>query len=269
MYRSVAILMAGMVVGCTAVVEEDPGPRVTGTPVDYTSGDVALKGYLAFDAAQKGKRPGVLVVHEWWGHNDYTRKRADMLAELGYTALALDMYGEGKNTGHPEDAGKFMNEVLGNIPVAEGRFRAALDLLRSQDTVDADRTAAIGYCFGGAVVLHMARIGTDLDGVVSFHGNLASMHTPEPGSVKAKVLVCHGAADPFVPQEQVDAFKTEMDDAGVDDSFVAYEGAKHAFTNPGATVKGEEFGIPLAYDEAADAASWKAMQQFFDEVFSE
>jgi len=235
----------------------------------YTAGEDTLKGYLAYDQTLEGKRPGVLVVHEWWGHNDYARKRARMLAELGYTAFALDMYGNGKQAAHPEDAQKFVNEVVQNLGVAEARFNAALELLKSQPTVDPERIAAIGYCFGGAVVLHMARIGTDLDGVASFHGALMATAQPEPGSVKAKILVCNGAADPMATAEQIQAFKQQMDAAGADYTFISYEGAKHSFTNPDADKFGQQFNMPLAYNAKADSASWQEMQILFNEVFAQ
>lgn len=242
-------------------------PEIVTENVQYTAGGAELAGYFAYDKNQSGKRPGVIVVHEWWGQSEYIRERARQLAELGYTAFAIDMYGDGKYADHPEDAQKFMMEAMSNIPVAEERFKAALELLRQHKMVNSDQTAAIGYCFGGAVVLHMARIGTDLDGVVSFHGNLGSMHKPEPGDIKARILVCHGAADPFVPQEQIDAFKAEMEAADANYTFEAYDGAVHAFTNPGATAIGEKFELPLSYNEAADKKSWNAMKKVFQEIF--
>lgn len=244
-------------------------PRIETAEVDYEADDgVRLKGYLAWDAAKEGRRPGVLVVHEWWGHNDYARRRARDLAELGYTALAVDMYGEGKTADHPDDAGAFSSEIMNDASLGEARFRAALTLLKQRETTDPERVAAIGYCFGGAVVLHIARVGEDLDGVVSFHGALGSMHKPEPGSVKARILVLHGAADSFISPEQIDAFQKEMDEAGADYRFVAYEGAKHSFTNPDADSYRERFGLDLAYDPVADESSWTEMKAFFEEIFS-
>lgn len=231
--------------------------------VDYQSGGVTLKGYLAYDDAVQGARPGVLVVHEWWGMNDYARKRARMLAELGYTALALDMYGDGRQAHHPDDAGQFSSEIMKNQDLARARFNAALDLLRREKTVDPGRVAAIGYCFGGAVVLQMARYGSDLKGVVSFHGSLNPISPAEPGAIKAKILVLTGADDPFVPAEQVEQFKKEMDAAKADYKVIAYPGARHSFTNPDADEFGKKFNMPLAYDKAADEASWKEMQDFF------
>ncbi len=240
---------------------------VVGKEVTYKAGDTTLKGYLAYDKSKKGKRPGVLVVHEWWGHNDYARRRARMLAKLGYVAFALDMYGEGKNTGHPKNAQKFMMSVMKNMKEGVERFKAAKGVLEKHDMTDKDKLAAIGYCFGGAIVLHMARIGMNLNGVASFHGNLKSMHKAKKGDIKAEVLVMNGAADPFVPAKSIEAFKAEMKQAGANYKFVNYKGAKHAFTNPGATEKGKKFKLPLAYDREADEKSWAEMKAFFARIF--
>ncbi len=237
--------------------------------VSYEVGGVKLKGFMAYDETLAGKRPGVLVVHEWWGHNDYVRTRARMLAEMGYTAFALDMYGEGKLAQHPADAQKFMMEVLGNIAAAEARFEAARKILREHASSDDTKIAAIGYCFGGAVVLHMARAGVDLDGVASFHGNLSTQTPAVQGAVKARVLVLHGADDPLIPPEQVEAFKKEMEQAKVDMKLIAYPGAVHSFTNPGATVVGEALKMPLAYNESADQKSWAELDRFLEEIFTD
>ncbi len=242
---------------------------VVGEEVRYQAGDTTLKGYLVRDAAVQGKRPGILVVHEWWGHNEYARKRAEQLAELGYVALAVDMYGDGKTAAHPDDAGKFAGAVRSNLPLMEARFAAARAFLNSQADVDPQKNAAIGYCFGGGVVLEMARSGADLDGVVSFHGSLGGGGTASPGAVKARILVINGADDPFVTAEQIAAFKAEMDAAGAEYTFINYPGVKHSFTNPGADAFGEKFGLPLAYDAEADADSWAEMQAFFRSLFGE
>ncbi len=237
--------------------------------IEYHVEDVKLTGYMAYDAAMKGKRPGVLVVHEWWGHNQYARNRAEMLAELGYVAFAVDMYGDGKLAQHPDDAGKFMREVTSNIPLAEKRMSAALEVLNQQAVTDATKTAAIGYCFGGGMVLHLARIGTDIDGVVSFHGSLNTESPAQKDHVKARVLVLHGEEDPFIPHEQVETFKQEMQNAGVQYEFVAYPDVKHSFTNPRADEFSEKFGLPaLQYDQHADQDSWDRMQAFFDNIFN-
>ena len=241
---------------------------IRGEEVSYEAGDVKLKGYLAYDANIKGKRPGVLVVHEWWGHNDYVRNRARMLAEMGYTALAIDMYGDGKSTQHPADAKKFMMEVMSNMQAGKARFIAAQNLLQNHATTDATKTAAIGYCFGGGIVLNMARMGLDLDGVASFHGSLATKMPAQPGDIKAKVLVLHGGSDPFVPAEQIEAFKKEMADAKADMELIVYPEAVHAFTNPGATAMGKEFDLPLAYNEDADKKSWGELEKFLNNLFA-
>lgn len=235
--------------------------------ISYSSGDTTLKGFLAWDDSIQGKRPGVLVVHEWWGHNEYARKRARMLAKLGYTAFAVDMYGDGKLAEHPDDAGKFAGEVKKNMAEAEARFRAALELLQSQPTVDSGKIAAIGYCFGGGIVLEMARRGVDLDGVVSYHGALGTDAPAEKGKVRARVLVFNGADDPFVPPAQVKAFEEEMSDAGVTYMFINYPGVKHSFTVPDANKRGRQFDLPLEYNEKADKDSWARTQKFFDSLF--
>lgn len=242
--------------------------EVTGSEVTYSAGGVEMKGYLAFDDAVEGKRPGILVVHEWWGHNDYARKRARQLAGMGYTALAVDMYGDGRQAGHPGDAQKFAMAVMSDLDAASARFDAAVNLLKQHPTTDPGKMAAIGYCFGGGVVLHMARIGKDLAGVASFHGSLAAQSPAQKGKVKARVLVCHGADDQFVTPEQISAFKKEMAEAGVDLSFRSYEGAKHSFTNPDADTFAEQFGLPLGYSQTADKKSWQDLERFLGKLFS-
>ncbi len=240
---------------------------VVGEAVSYQAGDTTLKGYLARDTAIKGKRPGILVVHEWWGNNEYAHDRARQLAELGYVALAVDMYGDGRTADHPDDAGKFASAVRSNLPLMQARFEAARDFLNSQPDVDPTKNAAIGYCFGGGVVLAMASSGADIDGVVSFHGTLGGIGTPAPGTVKARILVANGADDPFVTAGQIADFKAAMDAAGADYTFINYPGAKHSFTNPAADANGEKFGLPLAYNAEADADSWAEMQAFFQSLF--
>jgi dienelactone hydrolase len=236
--------------------------------VTYQAGATTLRGHLAIDRSRPGRRPGVLVVHEWWGLNDYVRRRARMLAELGWAGLAVDMYGDGRTAASPDEAGKLMNGVLADMKTGEARLRAGYDRLAADDAVDPARIAAIGYCFGGAVVLHAARIGMPLRGVVSFHGALGSLHRPAPGSVTAKLLVCHGAADALVPDAEVAAFKQEMDAARADYRFVAYPGALHGFTNPEATANGKAYGLPLAYDAEVDRRSWEDMREFLTRVLA-
>lgn len=237
---------------------------VKGHEVEYRAGGISLKGYLAHADAAQGKQPAVLVVHEWWGHDEHARNSARKLAEAGYVALALDMYGEGKQAHHPGDAGKLAGEVSRNLPLMKARFDAAREFLARQPNVDASRIAAIGYCFGGSVVLQMAREGEDLRGVVSLHGALGTDRPAQPGRVKAKVLALNGEDDPMVPKSDVEAFETEMKTAGVDYKVVNYPGARHAFTNPAATARGKEFNIPIAYDADADRKSWKETLAFLE-----
>ena len=242
-------------------------PDIEGKEAGYSAAGVVMKGYLAYDKNIEGKRPGVLVVHEWWGLNDYARRRARMLAELGYAALAVDMYGEGRQATHPDDAAKFSSEVMKNFDVARARFTAALDFLKKQSVVDPERIAAIGYCFGGGVVLNMARQGIDLKGVVSFHGSLSAVAPAKPGAVKARILVLHGGDDKFTTPEQIVAFKKEMKDAGADFRFIVYPGAKHSFTNPEADEYAKKFNLPVGYNAGADKKSWEELRKFLKEIF--
>ena len=245
---------------------EDITISIKGEEVFYSTDSTQMKGYLAYDENLKGKRPGILVVHEWWGHNEYTRQRADMLAELGYTALAVDMYGDGKQAMHPDDAAKFSGMVMQNMDLAQARFDAALQLLKSQPTVDPEKIAAIGYCFGGSVVLTMADAGKDLDAVAAFHSGVQLPIMPNK-DLKARVLVCNGAADPFISPESVVAYKKALDSVKADYRYISYEGAQHAFTSKAADSLGEKFGLPLAYQEKADTASWSELQKLLNETF--
>ena len=230
-------------------------------PVEYKQGDTTLRGQIAYDTSVKGKRPGVLIVHEWWGLNDYAKTRAKMLAEAGYVAFAVDMYGDGKSTEHPDEAGAWATAVRANEKVGEERFLAAYTLLKANPLVDAAHISAIGYCFGGGVVLKMAFVGTDLDGVVSFHGSLPQ--EAPAGKIVASILVCHGAADDFVPADEILTFQKNLAAAGADWEFIAYGNAKHSFTNPGA----DKHGMPaLAYNAKADKRSWATALDFLAEV---
>lgn len=240
---------------------------VQGEEVSYKDGEVVMKGYLAYDDAVKGKRPGVLVVHEWWGHDEHERASARRLAALGYTALAVDMYGDDKTADHPKTAGELSGAVRKNLPVMRSRFEAARAVLAGHSTVDAKRIGAIGYSFGGSVVLEMARWGADLRGVVNFYGGLTTGNPAALGKVKAKVLVLNGADDPFVKPDSIEAFKKEMEAARVDYRFVNYPGAAHAFTNPKATERGKQFGMPMAYNAEADKQSWAEARKFLGAVF--
>ena len=237
--------------------------KVLTEKVRYKSGDQVLQGYLAYDDSSKAERPGVLVVHEWWGLNDYAKRKAEALAKAGYIALALDMYGEGKSTDNPKTAGEWSAAVNNNKQLAKERFLAAYDVLKSHRFTKKKEMAAIGYCFGGYVVLSMAQEGVDLRGVVSFHGALP-VERVEPGSIKAKILVLHGAEDPLVKPEQISQYQESLRHAGADWQFFIYGGAKHAFTNPDA----DKVGMPaLGYNRSADRRSWTAMLAFFKEIF--
>jgi dienelactone hydrolase len=244
-------------------------PKVLGKSVDYSSQGVNLKGYLAYDENIKGRHPGILVVHEWWGLNDYARKRAHMLAELGYVALAVDMYGDGKTAMHPDDAGRFSSELMKNFDAAKNRFVSAMEFLKQQPIVDPGRIAAIGYCFGGGIVLNMARQGADLKGVASFHGSLKAVKPAQSGMVKAKILVLHGADDTFIKPEEIDAFKKEMSYARVNYQFISYPGAAHSFTSPDADTLGKKFNMPIAYNAAADKESWSELKKFLSTIFGD
>lgn len=244
-------------------------PQVKGETVTYASNGDTLIGYLATDTRTGDKRPGILVVHEWWGQNAYARKRADMLAQLGYTALALDMYGHGRLADHPDDAMAFSSAVFQDFDTGRARFMAGLARLKQDPTVDTTRIAVIGYCFGGGIALNMARQGVDVRGVVSYHGSLQAVAPASPGAIKARVLVFNGADDPFVTAEAIEGFKQEMDAAGARYTFTNLEGAVHSFTNPDADSTGARFNLPLAYNKAADEKSWSDTQAFFAEIFGE
>jgi len=253
--KTVLVTIALLLVAGTA------GAVVKMEPVEYKVGDTTLRGQIAYDDAVKGKRPGVIVVHEWWGLNEYAKARATMLAEKGYVAFAVDMFGEGKTTTHPEEAGAWATAIRQNAALGAERFNAALDVFKKNPRVDAAHIAAIGYCFGGGTVLGMALAGADLDGVVSFHGGLPQ--DAPTGKVTASILVCHGAADSFIPTKDVDTFVKNVTDAGADWQFISYAGARHGFTNP----KAGDFGLPgLAYNEKADKRSWETTLNFLAEV---
>ena len=224
-------------------------------------GSATLYSNQEFNSA----KPAVIVVHEWWGLDQYAKDRAKMLAEAGYTAIAVDMYGHGKVAEHPNDAQGFMQAALAAPEDVSARFNAAKSILKKQKHVDPERIFAMGYCFGGAVVLNQARLGNDLAGVASFHGSLSPAVEAKPGDIKAKIMVAHGGSDPLVPVDQVTGFIQEMLTLGADLQFLSYPQATHSFTNPEATAKGEKFNMPVAYDERADAESWDAFLKFIDE----
>lgn len=231
--------------------------------VRYKHGETQLQGYLAWDDAVTGPRPGVLVVHEWWGLNDYARSRADKLAKMGYVAFALDMYGEGKTTEHPSEAKEWATQVRSNQDQWQERAILGLNMLKKDERVDTKRLAAIGYCFGGSTVLQLAFTGQDVKGVVSFHGALPIPTAEQAAKAKASILVCHGADDPFIPEETIQKFRAGLTAGNVDWQMVYYANARHSFTNPDADSNGID---GLKYNAKADTRSWKDMQQFFAEV---
>ncbi|MGD8812051.1 MAG: dienelactone hydrolase family protein [Thioalkalispiraceae bacterium] len=235
--------------------------------VKYQVNGKEFTGYMAYDSSIKGKRPGILVMHEWWGHDDYVRERAKMFAKLGYTAFALDMYGSGVLADHPDNAKAFMNAIFSDMDNTRKRFNKALEILRQHKTVNPDKVASIGYCMGGGLGLAMARAGADLDGVIVVHGSLGTKTPAKPGDIKARILVLTGAEDPFVPPEQVAAFKKEMEAAKVDYKLISYKGAKHSFSVEGADAKGKKFNMPLAYNKKADKDSWKQIKKFLKKTF--
>jgi len=235
--------------------------------IDYPVGDIQHQGYLAYDESVTEPVPGIVILHEWWGLNDYLVKRAHMLAELGFVALALDMYGGGQIAGDRDQAGDLMNAVLGNMQQGGAALQAGYQLLLDQPRVDNNRTAAIGYCFGGAMALHMARIGLPLRAVVSFHGALGSFHDAAADSIQAKILVCHGEADSMVSMDDVATFENEMNAARADYELLLLPQAKHGFSSPQADINAQKFDIDVGYQEKADQESWAAMQKLFHEVF--
>jgi len=240
------------------------GAVVTKT-ISYRQGGVDLQGFLAYDNLLKGKHPGVLIVHEWWGLNDYARKRAEQIASLGYVAFALDMYGKNKVTDHPKQAQEFMKQVTENIETWRHRAIAGLNILKQQPNMDPTRIAAIGYCFGGSTVQQLAYSGANIKGIVSFHGSLILPPASTLRPIKAKFLICHGAADPFTKPEMITSYIAAMNASGIDWQMDIYGHAKHGFTNPGA----DKYGMPqLGYNRLADLRSWQAMKQFFNEIFS-
>lgn len=234
--------------------------------VEYRHGDTVLEGYLAYDDAQQAKRPGVLVIHEWKGLGPYVMRRAEQLARLGYVAFAADMYGKGVRAKDHDEAAALSGVYRSDRQLMRGRIQAALEVLKAHALTDATRTAAIGYCFGGTTVLELARSGADVLGVVSFHGGLDTPNPEDARQVTCKVLVFHGAEDPFVTMDQVDAFEAEMQAADVAYNLVVYPGAVHSFTVPEA---GDDPSKGMAYNEEADRQSWESLLAFFEELFSQ
>ena len=238
--------------------------KIVTKSIDYEQGGEKLKGYLAYDDAKSGPRPGVLVIHEWWGLDDYIRHRAEELARMGYVAFAADMYGGAKVTRDPKEAEDWMMAAVQAPGLLAARSKAGLDILRKQPQTDKSRLAAIGFCFGGGAVLQLAYSGEPLAGVVTFHGSLAPPDDTQAKQIKTSIVILHGAEDGFVKPETIDAVRKSLDAAKVDWYMVSYANAVHAFSNPDAN----SYNLPgIAYNEKAAKRSWEEMQRFFHEKF--
>lgn len=235
--------------------------------VHYQDDSLSLTGLIAYDSAITSKRPIVFIIHEWWGLNDYVQNRAKQLAALGYFAVAVDMYGDGENATNVEDAAKFSAPFYSNPLMAKQRFDAAYSILKAYHQADTSNIAAIGYCFGGTMVLNLAKMGEPFKGAVSFHGGLAGVPA-EKQKLQSRILICHGADDKFVSVEEVKHFRREMDSIHAEYIFKEYKGATHAFSNPDATSWGKKFNIPIAYNGSADSASWDEMKMFLGKVLN-
>ena len=245
---------------------ETKAPKFKEENVNYTLDSLNMGGYIVYDENTEGKRPAILVVHEWWGLNEYAKRRARELAALGYIAMAVDMYGNGRTADNPELAGKLAMPFYQDPVMAKKHFDTALNKLKTYALVDTEKIGAIGYCFGGGMLLNFVRMGEPLKGIVSFHGSL--LGTPAVNDLlTAKILVLHGDDDKLVPATEVAAFKKQMDSIRAAYTFKSYPGATHAFSNPDATAMGQKFQIPIAYNAAADTASWNEMKTFFATLF--
>jgi dienelactone hydrolase len=264
MHRQLVVLAVAAISACSPP-ETPPTPAGVQTrEVTYTQGNTTLKGYMAWDAGRTAPRPGVLVVHEWWGHNEHARAQARRLAEAGYVGFAVDMFGDGKSTTHPDSAQQFIAQALSDLPALVARFQAALGELKADPHVDSTKVGAIGYCFGGAVVLSRALAGDDLDAVASFHGAMPPDMPADSGGVKARVLILTGGADPMVPAAQVDSTASRLRRLGATVDVVTYPGAMHSFTNPRADSVGMK---ELKYDAGVDRQSWDELLKLLAGVF--
>lgn len=238
--------------------------KVITEAVTYTEAGEEFTGYVSYDNAIKGKRPGIMVVHEWWGLDDYAKRRTEMLAKLGYVAFAVDMYGTGKVTDSADQAKEWMTEVTTDVEWWRERAMAGIRYLKNHKLVDANKIAAIGYCFGGGTVIQLAYSGLDINGIVSFHGSLPIADESAFGNIKTRMLIAHGNADPFIPREIVTKFQDTLDKANADWNMITYGNVLHSFTNPKSDTRGM---AALKYDKQADEHSWQAMQHFFEQIF--
>jgi dienelactone hydrolase len=264
-YRSILMFLV-MIVLSQSGTSKNPAPALKEVAISYISDGVTLKGFVIYDESIKGKRPAVIIAPEWWGVNDYIRMRARKLAELGYIAMAADLFGNGKIAANPKEAQEFTMPFYKDPLLGKKRIEAAVMKIKEFSQTDPANIAAIGYCFGGFIVLNTAKLGSDLNGVVSFHGGLSGPPA-DKNLLKAKILVCHGASDKFVTQKDADVFRHQMDSIGADYTFKIYANATHAFTNPDATKIGKEFNMPIEYNAIADKDSWNDMKTFFGRIF--
>jgi dienelactone hydrolase len=260
------IAMLAIIITSMSFIPINSKPMLKEEVVTYISNGVSLKGFVVYDQSIQGKRPAILVVPEWWGLNDYAKNRARQLAELGYIAMAIDVYGDGITASNPQQAQELASPFYKNPQLAKSRLDAALSKVKEFKQTDSTNLAAIGYCFGGSVVLNSAKLGINLKGVVSFHGGLTGVPATK-NLLKAQILVCHGANDKFVPEKDVADFKHSLDSIGAEYIFKVYPNATHAFTNPDATKTGKQFNMPIEYNEAADKASWIEMKNFLANIF--
>lgn len=243
-------------------------PDIHSEQVTYSADGIEMQGYMAWDSNKGGPRPAVLVVHEWWGCNEYVQRRARMLAEAGYTAMAVDLYGDGRTAADPDEAGGLMNARIDDMEGTRARFMAALDTLKTHHTVDAGRMGAIGYCFGGGVVTHMARMGAPLNVTGSFHGAVGLAAMDGPDHIDCRIMVYNGEADVLIDEGQIAGFKAQMEKTGANYDFIQLPGALHGFSNPEATANGQKYGLPLAYNVLADESSWAHLLLTMEDVFA-
>lgn len=247
-------------------VKTAAAPVIREESVVYADKGDTLQGFIAYDESITTKRPAVLIVPEWWGLTEYPKMRARELAKLGYVAMAVDMYGKGKVAEDPKTAGEYAMVWYKDPAAAQRRIEAAAAVVKGNAATDSSKLLAIGYCFGGSMVLNAAKLGSDFKGVMSFHGALEGGVVPQKGLTKARIFVANGEADTFVSAEQIATFKKQLDSVGAAYTFKQYPGALHAFTNPDATETGKKFNMQVAYNAAADTASWKDMQDFFNSI---
>src|SRR5690349_13667352 len=264
--------MRAMILGalCAMAITANANAAIKEEPVTYSDGETTMKGFVVYDDAITAKRPGIVMVHEWWGITPHIHNEARKFAQQGYTAFIADMYGDAKTADNPKDAGALSGSVMKDPKAMESRFKVARDQLAKQATVNPQKIGAVGYCFGGAVVLNMARTGADLAAVAGFHASLGlNTPAPAPGTVKSKILILNGADDPFVKKEQYATLKSELDAAKADYKVIEYPGAVHAFTNPEATELGKKFNLPLRYDAKVNQEAKAEASKFFAEVFKQ